>query len=213
MAVTETGVYYPQGGDEFAPHIDIRRQVESLLGRTVTVVLDKAERTAVASLVQATPRSPLYVLRLDAPNNLQVEYTEDSSTWFTVGLPIYAEENVTSSGVDDFEITNGNWELSSIYISRVGIFVQMSFQITYTGSPFAIPSHTDLGNMEIGLVGTRFRPVNGATLPSGGTGRCATFTVDSNGEFSLDSIVPGSDIPTGTVWNGGGTWLAADWTP
>jgi hypothetical protein len=82
MATTDTGVYYPIGSDEFAPHLDDQKQAESLTGRVIVPVANATARNDLAAQVSPSVERPLFVKRGDSG---ALEYTTDGQVWRTVG--------------------------------------------------------------------------------------------------------------------------------
>jgi len=82
MASTETGVHYPLGPDEFAPHIDDQEQAESLNGRIIVPVPNATARNALAASLAPSASEPLFVKRADSAG---FEYTSDGSKWHALG--------------------------------------------------------------------------------------------------------------------------------
>lgn len=82
MASTETGVHYPSGTDEFAPHIDDQEQAESLNGRIIAPVANVTDRNALAAALAPSASEPLFVKRADSAG---FEYTTNGTKWHAVG--------------------------------------------------------------------------------------------------------------------------------
>lgn len=82
MASTETGVHYPLGTDEFAPHIDDQEQAESLTGRIIVPVANATARDALAAALAPSSAEPLFVKRGDSAG---FEYTTNGTKWHSIG--------------------------------------------------------------------------------------------------------------------------------